>query len=58
MTAEEATDYLSAMGIDAEVIAEPETVPETVGYNLIPEIETVSGPQGTGSVSYSGVRYT
>lgn len=35
MTAQEATDYLSSMGIDAEVITEPQTVTEVQGYNLV-----------------------
>ena len=57
MTAQEATDYLSSMGVDAEVVTKPETVTETVGYNLIPTIKTVEGPYGIGSISFSGVTY-
>jgi hypothetical protein len=34
MTASQATDYLSSMGVDAEVITESKPVTETVGYNL------------------------
>lgn len=58
MTAQEATDYLSSMGVDAEVVTKPETVTETVGYNMIPTIKTVDGPYGLGSISFSGVEYT
>ena len=39
MTAQQATDYLSSMGVDAEVINEPKTVQETVGYNTIPSFD-------------------
>ena len=57
MTAQQATDYLSTMGVDAEIVTKPETVTETVGYNLIPTIKTVEGPYGLGTMSFSGVTY-
>lgn len=38
MTAEEATDYLSSMGIDATVEAPKQKVTETVAYDLTPTI--------------------
>lgn len=57
MTAQQATDYLSTMGVDAEVVTKPETITETVGYNLIPTIKTVEGPYGLGTMSFSGVTY-
>lgn len=36
MTAQEATDYLSSMGIDATVEEATDDIEETVGYNLTP----------------------
>ena len=36
MTAEAATDYLSSMGVDAEVVNVPQEIEEVVGYNLKP----------------------
>ena len=42
MTAQEATDYLSSMGVDAEVVTEPETVEEVQGYNLVATPSTTS----------------
>lgn len=47
MTAQEATDYLSSMGVDAEVINKPEEVEEIQGYNLVAKT-------GTKPVSYIG----
>lgn len=38
MTADEATSYLSSMGIDAEVEEAGKEVTETVGYNTKPTI--------------------
>lgn len=65
MTADQATNYLSSMGIDAEVVNEPETITETVGYNLTPKITPVTqsyGPAADGSqtatASYPQVEYT
>lgn len=44
MTAQEATDYLSSMGIDATVVNKPEEVEETVGYDLIATPGTKEAP--------------
>lgn len=40
MTADQATHYLSSMGIDAEVVNEPEAVEEQVGTKVIPKPAT------------------
>ena len=65
MTAEQATNYLSAMGIDAEVITEPETVKEVQGYNLVatPGTETIqynpgADAGGVATATYPTVTYT
>ena len=62
MTAQEATDYLSSMGVDAEVVNEPETITERVGYDLIPEVtsEPVAylPPGGLAYATYPKVTYT
>ena len=59
MTAQQATDYLSSMGVDAEVVTEPsEPIEETVGYSLTPKIITKGGPYGFGMIEFSGVEYT
>lgn len=66
MTAQEATDYLSSMGVDAEVITEPEEVKETQGYNLVASTGTVTqsyigaasdGTPQTLTASYPTVTY-
>lgn len=51
MTAQEATDYLSSMGIDAEVVNQTETVPETQAYNLVATTGTTSVPYNPGASS-------
>ena len=68
MTAEEATNYLSSMGVDAEVVTKPKTVTETVGYNLhastyTKEVEYMGAATDGGEpqklkASYPYVRYT
>ena len=66
MTAEEATDYLSSMGVDAEVITEPEEVEEVQGYDLVATPSTVpvnytgaasDGTPQTLTASYPTVSY-
>ena len=44
MTAQEATDYLASMGIDAEVVENKKSKTETVAYNVEPEPDTVEVP--------------
>ena len=65
MTAEQATNYLSAMGVDAEVITEPETVKEVQGYNLVatPGTEQIqynpgADAGGIATATYPTVTYT
>ena len=65
MTAEQATNYLSAMGVDAEVITEPETVKEVQGYNLVatPGTEQIqynpgADAGGVATATYPTVTYT
>ena len=65
MTAQQATDYLSSMGVDTEVIEEETTTPEPQTYmGAVPNIEaktfTGSNPITGGSQEYSfpSVTYT
>ena len=53
MTADQATSYLASMGVDAEVVSEPETVDDPVTYvNAIP---TVSWTGGLGTNPVTGL---
>jgi hypothetical protein len=63
MTAEQATDYLSSMGVDAQVENDTKEVEEVVEYHRIPKISTVSRGyvpeegQGVSTVSAPMVTY-
>ena len=58
MTASQATDYLSSMGIDAEVEQDTTTVPEHVATNIkaIPTTETF-GEGGPSELSATSIKY-
>lgn len=64
MTAQEATDYLSSMGVDAEVVNQTDTVQETQAYNLKAKPESVSvtynpgAGSGSATATYPYVTYT
>ena len=58
MTAQQATDYLSSMGVDAEVVEEETTTPEPQTYmGAVPEITSVSA-WGTNPVTGQPQKYT
>ena len=58
MTAQQATDYLSSMGVDAEVVEEETTTPEPQTYmGAVPEITSVPA-WGTNPVTGEPQKYT